>query len=116
MTDPIVNVSTSTGGAIFQQATSIFSGFKLWIIFIIALVLGFWLFEILIDIVSGVLARRREDADIKAAMTLISRYGLVAVMPAIPAEQERAIKEAEKLLKQMGYKIEKKAAIPKPPA
>lgn len=115
MTDAIINVATSTGGAIFQQTTSIFSGFKLWIIFIIALVLGFWLFEILIGIVSDVLARRREDADIKAAMALLTRYGLVAVRPAIPTEQEKAIKEAEKLLKQFGYKIEKLSPPPKPP-
>jgi hypothetical protein len=112
---PVINVSSSIGGSIMAQTSSIFGGFKIWIIFIIALVMGFWLFEVLIGWIVGVFERRREDAEMRSAVRLLAKHGLVPVIPPVPIEEEKALKTAESYLRKAGYKIEKKVAMPKPP-
>lgn len=96
-----INLPTETTGKIVGFTSNFLSGLSPIIILVIAVVFGFWLFEVLIEIIGGLIETRYLKKDIK----IVEQAGYQVIEADIPEAEVDEVKEAIKRLKRRGYKV-----------
>lgn len=96
-----INLPPETTNKIVNFTSNFLGGFSPIIILVIAVVFGFWLFEVLIGIIGGLIETRYLKKDIK----IVEEAGYQVIEADIPEEEVDEVKEAIKRLRRRGYKI-----------
>lgn len=104
----MINAPIDLVEQLFNFTTNIFSGFSGIIILVIAIVLGFWIFGVIIDIVANIWAEKREMKEIKLAVETLRIAGFTITEKIPITQKEMDIRSAVAFLRRKGFIVSEK--------